>query len=98
MPRALIVDDDPGFLAGLSELVKREGFAVQSVSSLEQARAELAANPPDILLVDLHLPGGSGLSLLDGLEPASAPEVVLITEPRASKPPWTPCAGASPTI
>ena len=78
-PRALIVDDDPGFLAGLSELVKREGFAVQSVSSLEQARAELAANPPDILLVDLHLPGGSGLSLLDGLEPASAPEVVLIT-------------------
>jgi len=79
MPRALIVDDDPGFLAGLSELVKREGFAVQGVSSLEQARAELAANPPDILLVDLHLPGGSGLSLLDGLEPASAPEVVLIT-------------------
>jgi len=79
MPRALIVDDDPGFLAGLSELVKREGFAVQSVSSLEQARAELATNPPDILLVDLHLPGGSGLSLLDGLEPASAPEVVLIT-------------------
>jgi DNA-binding NtrC family response regulator len=78
-PRALIVDDDPGFLAGLSELVKREGFAVQSVSSLEQARAELAANPPDILLVDLHMPGGSGLSLLDGFEPASAPEVVLIT-------------------
>ncbi len=78
-PRALIVDDDPAFLAGLSELVKREGFAVQSASSLEQARAELAANPPDILLVDLHLPGGSGLSLLDGLEPASAPEVVLIT-------------------
>ncbi len=29
-PRALIVDDDPGFLAGLAELVKREGFAVAS--------------------------------------------------------------------
>jgi two-component system, NtrC family, response regulator AtoC len=79
MPRALIVDDDAGFLAGLSELVKREGFAVQSASSLEQARAELAANPPDILLVDLHLPDGSGLSLLEGFEPGSAPEVVLIT-------------------
>jgi len=78
-PRALIVDDDPGFLAGLCELVKREGFAVQSALSLEQARAELAANPPDILLVDLHLPDGSGLSLLEGFEPGSAPEVVLIT-------------------
>ena len=78
-PRALIVDDDPGFLAGLCELVKREGFAVESALSLEQARAELAANPPDILLVDLHLPDGSGLSLLEGFEPGSAPEVVLIT-------------------
>jgi len=78
-PRALIVDDDPGFLAGLAELVKREGFAVQGASSLKQARDEIAANPPDILLVDLHLPDGSGLALLKDFEPASAPEVVLIT-------------------
>ena len=78
-PNALIVDDDPGFLAGLSELVKREGFAVRSASTLNQAREEIAANPPDILLVDLHLPDGSGLSLLEGFEPGSAPEVVLIT-------------------
>jgi two-component system, NtrC family, response regulator AtoC len=78
-PRALIVDDDPGFLAGLAELVKREGFAVQSANTLKQARTEIAAHPPDILLVDLNLPDGSGLSLLEGFEPGSAPEVVLIT-------------------
>jgi DNA-binding NtrC family response regulator len=78
-PRALIVDDDLGFLAGLAELVKREGFAVASASTLKQAREEIAANPPDILLVDLHLPDGSGLGLLEGFEPVSAPEVVLIT-------------------
>jgi two-component system response regulator AtoC len=78
-PRALIVDDDPGFLAGLAELVKREGFAVASAGSLKQAREEIAAHPPDILLVDLHLPDGSGLDLLEGFEAASAPEVVLIT-------------------
>ena len=75
----MIVDDDLGFLAGLAELVKREGFAVQSASTLKQAREEIAANPPDILLVDLHLPDGSGLDLLEGFEPGSAPEVVLIT-------------------
>jgi DNA-binding NtrC family response regulator len=79
MPRALIVDDDPGFLAGLAELVKREGFDVTSAGSLKQAREEIASNPPDILLVDLNLPDGMGLSLLEVLEPASAPEVVLIT-------------------
>ena len=78
-PRALIVDDDPGFLLGLAELVRREGFAVASAGSLKQAREEIAASPPDILLVDLHLPDGSGLDLLDAFEPATAPEVVLIT-------------------
>jgi two-component system response regulator AtoC len=78
-PRALIVDDDPGFLLGLAELVRREGFAVASAGSLKQAREEIAANPPDILLVDLRLPDGSGLDLLAGLEPTRAPEVLLIT-------------------
>ena len=79
MPRALIVDDDLGFLAGLAELVKREGFAVASASTLQQAREEVAEDPPDILLVDLHLPDGSGLDLLEGFDPGAAPEVVLIT-------------------
>jgi len=78
-PRALIVDDDPGFLLGLAELVRREGFAVASAGSLKEAREEIAANPPDILLVDLRLPDGSGLDLLAGFEPTTAPELVLIT-------------------
>ncbi|MFI4946613.1 MAG: sigma-54-dependent transcriptional regulator [Burkholderiales bacterium] len=75
----MIVDDDPGFLAGLSELVRREGFDVRGAVDLKQARDEIAANPPDILLVDLHLPDGSGLALLEDFEPGSAPEVILIT-------------------
>ena len=78
-PCALIVDDDPGFALGLAELVKREGFEVARAGTLKEAREEIAANPPHILLVDLHLPDGSGLDLLDGFEPLTAPEVVLIT-------------------
>jgi two-component system response regulator AtoC len=79
LPRALIVDDDQGFRAGLGVLVKREGLDVAEASTLKQARDEIAAHPPDILLVDLNLPDGSGLSLLDDFEHVSAPEVVLIT-------------------
>jgi two-component system, NtrC family, response regulator AtoC len=78
-PRALLLDDDPGFLAGLAELVKREGFDVVSVHTLKQARAEIAATKPDILLVDLNLPDGSGLDLLDDFDAASVPELILIT-------------------
>jgi two-component system, NtrC family, response regulator HydG len=76
-PRALIVDDDLELLQVLTEFVRREGFAATGASTLSQAREEIAANPPDILLVDIHLPDGSGLDLLDGLE--GDPEVVLIT-------------------
>jgi len=43
-PGALIVDDDPGFLLGLAELVRREGFAVASANTLKQAREEIATN------------------------------------------------------
>jgi two-component system, NtrC family, response regulator AtoC len=78
-PRALIVDDDPEILQVLTAFVKSEGFTASSASTLGQARQEVAANPPDILLVDIQLPDGSGLDLLDSLEPAADPEVVLIT-------------------
>jgi DNA-binding NtrC family response regulator len=78
-PRALIVDDDQGFVLGLAELVRREGFVVASAGSLKEARQQIASRLPDIVLVDLRLPDGNGLDLLDSLEPTTAPEVVLIT-------------------
>ena len=78
-PRALIVDDDPGFQLGLAELVRREGFDVASAGSLKQARDLIAGSRPDILLVDLRLPDGSGLDLVDGFEAGSLPEVILVT-------------------
>src|SRR5260221_4293885 len=77
-PRALIVDDDPEIAKVLTELVEREGFAVTCASALAQAREAIATTVPDIVLVDIHLPDGSGLDLLEGLGP-SAPEIVLIT-------------------
>ena len=79
VPRALIVDDDLEVLQVLAEFVKREGFVASVASTIGQAREEIEANPPDILLVDIQLPDGSGLDLLDGLQAAADPEVVLIT-------------------
>ena len=78
-PHALIVDDDPDVVEVLTEFVKREGFSAAGASTLSQAREQLVVRPPDILLVDIQMPDGSGLDLLDGLEDAPDPEVVLIT-------------------
>ena len=96
MPHALIVDDHSDTLSSLAELVEREGFSTSRARSLQTAREELPARPPDVILLDLHLPDGEGLTLLDELDPRSSPAVVLMTgqasvasaisSPRGSRP------------
>jgi DNA-binding NtrC family response regulator len=79
MPYALVVDDDVNFGLGLAEVVGREGFAVKTAHSIKEAKAEIAKGMPDVVLVDLHLPDGTGLDLFREVEGAPATDVVLIT-------------------
>jgi two-component system, NtrC family, response regulator HydG len=79
MPHALLVDDDLNFVLGLAEVVGREGFTTKTATSLKEARNEMGKAVPDVLLIDLHLPDGSGLELVKELEESPGPEIVLIT-------------------
>jgi len=79
MSRALVVDDDLGFRMGVAELVEREGFQTSTAGNLAEARTQLASDPPDVVLVDLMLPDGSGLELLHDLSPGAGTEVIVIT-------------------
>ena len=63
----------------ISALVGREGHSVASAHSLQAARRLLAMQSPDLLLLDLHLPDGSGFELLRETELLSDTEVVLMT-------------------
>ena len=78
-PKALIVEDDPDFRSSLGALVSREGYDTSEAGSLAEARTVLASKPPDLALVDLGLPDGSGLELLRQEEGAPSVEVVVIT-------------------
>ena len=73
MPHALLVDDDVNFVLGLAEVVGREGFTTKTATSLKEARNEIAKAAPDVLLIDLHLPDGSGLDLVKEFERGPAP-------------------------
>src|SRR5262247_1575504 len=79
MSRALVVDDDLSFRLGVAELVQREGFQTGTAGDLAGAREQLASDPPDVVLVDLMLPDGSGLDLLNDLPPEGGTEVIVIT-------------------
>ena len=67
MPHALIVEDDPNSLSGLSAILAADSFSVDTATTLAEARAALTRFIPDVVLVDLNLPDGSGLDLLQHL-------------------------------
>jgi DNA-binding NtrC family response regulator len=80
MSHVLVVDDDPDFAHGLAQVIGNEGLSVATAGSLGEARARMATRVPDMLLVDLKLPDGSGIELVqDASTGAVSSDVVLIT-------------------
>ena len=78
--KILLADDDPQMLATLSEFLRGLGFAVSAVSDGWQAMETLKVMEFHLALLDLKLPGYSGLDLLSYIK-ANAPrtEVILFT-------------------
>jgi DNA-binding NtrC family response regulator len=79
MLHALIVDDDPDFLASLQSVIEAEGLTVTGASSLSEARAALAESTPALIITDLALPDGSGMDLVRDLEGDSGPDVLVVS-------------------
>jgi two-component system nitrogen regulation response regulator GlnG len=61
----LIVDDEPSICWGLSRLARGLGHDVEVAASAEQGLALAQRRPPDVLLLDVRLPGQDGLSAMD---------------------------------
>jgi DNA-binding response OmpR family regulator len=77
--RVLVVDDDDDTSYILSLYLEREGWRVNCAPSVREARAELAQNSYDVLVTDLNLPDGDGLSLLEPSRPERLRAALLVT-------------------
>lgn len=73
----LVVDDDDPVRNACCEISRRMGFIVQSADSVPAARNLIKSHPVDLLLLDLKLPGGGGLMLLEEIQ-AIHPEIVVV--------------------
>ncbi len=60
----LIVEDDLILQIALVTMLKREGYPIQSARTVAEAKAAIAQQRPEVLLLDLGLPDGSGFELL----------------------------------
>lgn len=78
-PRVLVVDDDPALRGMLCDYLTASGFDVDVADGGEQMRQRLAASPPDVLVLDIMLPGEDGLSLMRALRRSSDLPVLMLS-------------------
>jgi two-component system KDP operon response regulator KdpE len=77
--RVLVVEDDPGIRALIQSSLSVEGFAVQTAVSLSEASALILHARPDILVLDLGLPDGDGLSLVQAVRKAHSLPILIVS-------------------
>ena len=80
LPSLLLVDDDKVFADVLGRALSRRGYQVQLAYDAESALALIAGEPPEFAVVDLKLPGDSGLVLVQALKAADVnTRIVMLT-------------------
>ncbi len=66
--RVLVIDDDPGVRDYMEALVSRQGYEVSAAADGEEALRNLDSTRPDLITLDVVLPGMDGLQTLDKLK------------------------------
>jgi CheY-like chemotaxis protein len=78
--RILLADDEETFLQSTAELLRREGYVCETVTSGDEALARIAAAPFDLLISDLEMPGNTDLALVRQIaETAGGLPVIILT-------------------
>ena len=77
--RILVVEDDPSVAEVVGRYLQREGFTVQRASDGCQALGLAVAAMPDLVVLDLSLPGADGLEVLRRLRALAPVPVVILT-------------------
>jgi len=77
--RLLLVDDEPALREPLAEYLARQGFAVSQAASAAEARSQLRNELPELVLLDIMMPGEDGLSLCRHLADAHQIPTILLT-------------------
>jgi two-component system, NtrC family, nitrogen regulation response regulator NtrX len=84
MAAILVVDDEPNIRRLLASLLDAEGYATRTAATGEDALIAVADEEPDVVLLDLALPGASGLEILAALRASHAALPVVMMSGRAT--------------
>lgn len=62
--RVLLIEDEPNIIEAISFILSREGWTVHTHEDGETAMDKIRATPPDMIILDVMLPGKSGFDIL----------------------------------
>lgn len=77
--KLLLVDDEASLREPLADYLSRQGFAVRQVADASKARSALLEETPDLVLLDIMMPGEDGISLCRHLVESKNLPVIFIT-------------------
>jgi DNA-binding response OmpR family regulator len=77
--KILIVDDDPDLLSLVGFALSQSGFAVVKATDVGSATRAFAAEAPDLAILDINLPGGTGFDICETIRKQSRIPVMMLT-------------------
>jgi two-component system, OmpR family, KDP operon response regulator KdpE len=78
-PRVLVVDDEPQIRRSLRVVLRANGYAVEEAATGEAALDQVAAHPPELVILDLGLPDMDGVEVCRRLREWSQLPVIVLT-------------------
>lgn len=79
-PLIYVCDDEAPLREMIAEYLEKNGFRTKQADGAESLRAKLAEEAPEVLLLDINMPGEDGLSVLRSLQGDEAtPRVIMLT-------------------
>ena len=78
-PHVLVVDDEPQILRGLKVILRSAGFDVSQAQTKREALDAVAVRPPDVMILDLVLPDGSGVEVCEEVRRWSTLPIIVLS-------------------
>ena len=85
MARILVIDDSPSVALSVSKLLRADGHQVEAVSDVQQVPGYLRESRPDLILLDLEMPGLSGVEYAAFMRRSYAGRLLMVIH---SSQPW----------
>src|SRR5580658_436514 len=86
VPKIYVVDDDPSVREAVGSLIRSAGLMVQTIASAQEVWSRAQISPPNCMVLDIELPGLSGLDLQEQLGKAHLPIPIIFLTGKADIP------------